>query len=202
MESVSCFAFCICTAVVIMGGGCTKTSPAASDGAMKGAALTPAGGRLGPVVVSPAPVAVAAAPDAEVELVGAAGASGAANGMAVVIVMLPATDEANGAGHPHKYKLSLTADTENASVEVDGQPMGAARIQRVYPQMRPERAPARTPLPVAAAPSLDLPLAAPRGIEDARARSPRVRATPTPTRPLGAPSPPIMLSSNGAPIID
>lgn len=213
------FVFYVCLTATIVGAGCAKPSPRAAGGSTNPAVVAsaaPAGDGRPASAAAPASVvaapAVARAPEAEVELVGKGGASGAGNGMAVVIVMLPATGESPGSAHPHKYRLSLTADTENATVEVDGQPMGAARIQHVYPQMKPERASARTS-PVAApvavpvavpvlAPSPGLPLAGLRGIEDVHVRPPRVRATPITTRPFGVSSPDIALTSNGAPIID
>jgi hypothetical protein len=121
-----------------------------------------------------------------------AGAVGKAS-VAVVILMLP-TDK-TGAAHaadPRTYKLSLTANSQTATVEVDGQQIGTARVQRVYPEERDRR----PPRPAFARPVR-------REIPSADSGDPGGRERPTsgPSE-LSYTHRPAFLNPNGAPIID
>jgi hypothetical protein len=135
---------------------------------------------------------------------GTAGSAGAGAGdaspMTVVILMLPNDGDDRGP-HPdgRTYKLSLTADAQTASVEVDGRLVGTTQVQRVYPRDHErfivrsgtDGAIAREILPARPEPQ--------PGIAVTRARAPQ---------PLGSPAglslvrPPTVLNPNGAPIID
>ena len=126
--------------------------------------------------------------------------------MAVVIVMLPGAPGTGAAAGPHTYKLSLTADSDTASVEVDGQPLGDTRIQRVSPQAGASVAGARDAgrARVVAGPSLSGPRVSPPrpfDVDDPRLR--QMRRPPTTTmRPPTLEAPDLILNPNGAPIID
>ncbi|HEX2659465.1 MAG TPA: hypothetical protein VHU40_14375 [Polyangia bacterium] len=168
------------------------------------------------------PAASAPVPPVAVTPAGAGGAPGA--GMAVVILMLPPAEAAGAtgsAGASRTYKLSLSADSNTAVVQVDGQPAVTAPVQRVYPAASPPR--------VAAAPAVRAPaLLVPRPAAPVRPRL-AVQAPPPPvepmpafngtmepvdsrTRPLRRTSintamrpplpPPAIMNPNGAPIID
>jgi|GEM_PF-6415081 len=163
-----------------------------------------------PTAVAPAAVPVQAA--------GAGGAPG--SGMAVVILMLPASDAtraigtAGGSGAPHTYKLSLSANASTAVIQVDGQPAVSAPVQRVFPT--PARAPAVAavhaptaivPRPAAAPRPRYLVPAAPAQIAndgtmepgESHARQAQRASMTTAMRP---PLPLPVMNPNGAPIID
>src|SRR3569623_1692625 len=139
-----------------------------------------------PVVV-PASVPPVAKPAAAVD---PSAARGAVDGerMAVVVLMVPGGGDPNIPKQPHEYKLSLAAAADSAAVEVDGQPMGAARVQHLLPvslaRLGPR--PAEPPRRPRSAPA-----------EGGPARAPRMRMLPTTMQPATFVPPP-----NGAPIID
>lgn len=145
-----------------------------------------------PVVV-PASVPPVAKPTAAVD---PSAALGAVDGerMAVVVLMVPGGGDPNIPKQPHEYKLSLAADADSAAVEVDGQPMGAARVQHLLPA-----ALARLGAHAAAvAPARPAPRPRPVGPDVLPAvRPPRARMMPTNMQPASFVPPP-----NGAPIID
>jgi hypothetical protein len=166
-----------------------------------------------PVAAAAAPTPAAAPVAIPVAPAGAGGASG--SGMAVVILMLPADVARPGetAGAARTYKLSLSANTDTATIQVDGQPAVTAPVQRVYPTA--PRAPAvatwRAPAVVAPRPASapvrprylpQPPVAQREAGYDAPldARQSRRGAITTAMRPPLPP--PVIINPNGAPIID
>lgn len=140
---------------------------------------------------APAPTAakVAAAPDTLAAL-----APGDAERMAVVVLMVPGGGDPSVPKQRHEYKLSLAADADSAAVEVDGQPMGAARVQHLSSAslagLRTRAATAPSPRPAVVRPRPPAPEAMP-------VRAQRLRIVPTTMQPASFVPPP-----NGAPIID
>jgi hypothetical protein len=151
--------------------------------------------------------------------------------MAVVILMLPAADAARAPGTapgaPRTYKLSLSANSDSATIQVDGQPAVTTPVQRVFPAAAPApRAPAiaapRAPA-VSLRPSAssvprpaalpvrnryvvqvpptpyDIPTEGTMELGEAHAPIGRRTAISTSMRP---PLPPPVINPNGAPIID
>ena len=118
--------------------------------------------------------------------------------LTVVILMLPKSDDApDRPMAPRSYKLSITADARTATVEVDGQTVGSANVERVYPLTRSPRVaarsqPLRNPLPrradVAGEPSAEAPRIAP--------------STRAERDGMDVPLHSSTLNPNGAPIID
>ena len=139
-----------------------------------------------PVVV-PAPTPAAAKTLPAADALAALDPSDAAR-MAVVVLMVPGGGDPNVPKQRHEYKLSLAADADSAAVEVDGQPMGAARVQHLLPASlaRLGPRPAEPPRRPRSAPA-----------EAGPARAPRMRMLPTTMQPASFVPPP-----NGAPIID
>lgn len=156
--------------------------------------------------------------------------------MAVLLLMLPAADLAHSssgsrgaaAGAARTFKLSLSANADLATIEVDGRPPTTTRVQRVYPAadlaargtgargdaaVRPVIAGAGPavprPRPLSAAPTFDprdapLPLRESLAPPDPRARSNRRAPTLTTSRAGTLPpfDPIVYASPNGAPIIE
>jgi hypothetical protein len=148
----------------------------------------------GPLCSSPAGPAVAAPVVAEAPATGRSGAA-ANRSVAVVILMLPNDKTNPDPAHdtePRTYKLSLTANSETATIEVDGQQIGTAAVQRVYPEER-DRRPARQML--ARPTRREIPPTDP----DARHARAGLMAAPS---ELSFAHPPPVLTPNGAPIID
>jgi hypothetical protein len=126
--------------------------------------------------------------------------AGDANPMTVVILMLPTDGNSRG---PHTdgrtYKLSLTADAQTATVEVDGRQVGTTQVQHVFPRDHerftvkpgPDGTIAREVLPSRPDPQ--------PGLAVTRARPPQPMGNPA---GLSLVRPPMVLNPNGAPIID
>jgi hypothetical protein len=152
--------------------------------------------------------------------------------MAVLLLMLPAADLARpgpgsgtAAGAGRTYKLSLSANADLATIEVDGRPPLTTPVQRVYPTAEPATrgngaAPVRPivagagpaasrPRPMAPAAAFD-PRDAPLPLGESLALpEPRVRASRRPSTVMTSraaerlPFDPIVFASpNGAPIIE
>jgi|GEM_PF-3257937 len=114
--------------------------------------------------------------------------------MAVVVLMVPGGGDPRVPRQRHEYKLSLAADADSAAVEVDGQPLGAARVQHLSPSTVARLGAAAPVVPVrpAAPPRVRPPV--PQALPSRAARS---RAVPSGMQPAA-----FMPLSNGAPIID
>jgi hypothetical protein len=152
--------------------------------------------------------------------------------MAVLLLMLPAADlarpghAASGAatGAGRTYKLSLSANADLATIEIDGQPPTTTAVQRVYPTAAPAgrgsgavvrpavagagpAAPRPRPTPAAGtfdARDAPLPLSESLALPEPRARSSRRPATVMTSRAATLPAfdPLLFVSPNGAPIIE
>jgi len=119
--------------------------------------------------------------------------------MAVVVLMVPGGGGPNGPSQPHEYRLSLAADSASAAVEVDGQPMGAARVQHLSPTAIARLGTRGGPPPQLSGPALT-PRPRPISPDLAPTRTARSRILPATMRqrelsPYGE-------NPNGAPIID
>lgn len=162
--------------------GCSKPVPLAPpapscSAAPHAAVVVPAP----PVARAPDPLASLEAPDAE--------------RMAVVVLMVPGGGDPNVPKQRHEYKLSLAADADSAAVEVDGQPMGAARVQHLLPAALARLGARGT---ATAAPARQSSVRSSVVVPEALpARAPRSRMMPTTMQPASFVPPP-----NGAPIID
>jgi len=161
------------------GAGCSKPAHVSSSAS--------------PTCPPPPPPHPAALPPAAADpLAGLEG--GAGERMAVVVLMVPGGGDPNVPKQRHEYKLSLAADADSAAVEVDGQPLGAARVQHLAPSAL-ARLGSRAPVvPVRATVA---PRARPPAADPLPARSARNRTLPTTMQPAAYVPPP-----NGAPIID
>jgi hypothetical protein len=169
-------------------------------GALPAGAKTP----LASVAVAPA-------------IITGAGGSSAGTGMAVLILMLPAAnDGARGVsgsnvttgGLPRTYKLTLSANADVATVEVDGRPTTTTPVQRVYPTAPSRLGAIATVVPRArptGAPSRDrLDLQPPdgAGLQDLRTHQGRRPGPPGFSRTAFDAEPFFPSSPNGAPIIE
>jgi len=114
--------------------------------------------------------------------------------MAVVVLMVPGGGDPSVPRQRHEYKLSLAADADSAAVEVDGQPLGAARVQHLAPSALARLG---TRVPVVPVRAATVSRARPPVPEAAPARAARNRMLPTTMQPAAFVPPP-----NGAPIID
>ena len=119
--------------------------------------------------------------------------------MAVVVLMVPGPGGPNGPRQPHEYKLSLAADADSAAVEVDGQPMGAARVQHLTPSAIARLGSRGGPTPQPPEPAF-APRPRPFAPDLTPTRTARSRVVPTSMRPRELV--PFSQNPNGAPIID
>lgn len=165
-----------------------------SAGCSKPAHLVPAGAPSCPPA-TPVPVAAAASPAAapSVNPLGALEGTGT-DRMAVVVLMVPGGGDPSIPKQRHEYKLSLAADADSAAVEVDGQPLGAARVQHLTPAALARLG---TRAPVMPVRPTTVPRVRPLPAEPLPARPERNRIMPTSMQPATYVPPP-----NGAPIID
>lgn len=210
----------------------TASAPVAAPGRPVAAGPTPAPAITGPQAAAPQAASPASEPPPRaapaLALAGAGGA--AAPGMAVLLLMLPAADltrpgavaSATGAGRT--YKVSLSANADLATIEIDGHPPTTTAVQRVYPTAEPARrgngavvrptvagagpAPTRSrPMPGAAtldARDAPLSLRESLALPEPRVRSSRRPATVMTSRAAASPffDPILYASPNGAPIIE
>jgi len=137
----------------------------------------------------PAPSGPAVSPDTLAALEGVG-----AERMAVVVLMVPGGGDPSVPKQRHEYKLSLAADADSAAVEVDGQPLGAARVQHLSPSTVARLA---THAPVVPVRPTTLPRVRPPVPEAFPSRAARSRSLPAGMQPAA-----FLPLSNGAPIID
>jgi len=164
--------------------GCSKPAHVTPPAASSCPAIPPSS-----IAAAPVPVEKAAPADP-----GAAFDGPGAERLAVVVLMVPGGADPSVPRQRHEYKLSLAADADTAAVEVDGEPMGAARVQHLSPSTLSRVA---TRVPVAPARPAAAAHPRPTPAEPIPARPSRVRMMPTNMQPAAYVPPP-----NGAPIID
>ena len=155
-----------------------------------------AGGAAGVSGASSGAIASDAAPR-RAALVAAVEPPGTSGRPLAVILLMPPRDPRDGdrpAG-PLTFKVSLTADTRTATIEMDGHPVGSTPVQRVYAVEGAPRAPARGPSSRSGVGRPGSPFAAPVW-----------RGSGFPAAPPGDSGrealPASILTPNGAPIID
>lgn len=170
----------VAIAAGVGGAGCSRPAPVAPR--------PPSPPSCPAVPVAPAPTAKVPPADPL-----AAFDPAGAERMAVVVLMLPGGGDPGVPKQRHEYKLFLAADANSAAVEVDGQPMGAARVQHLSPATL-ARLSTRAPI-AAVRPATVRPRPAPP--EAIPERVARARMLPTNMQPATYVPPP-----NGAPIID
>jgi hypothetical protein len=109
-------------------------------------------------------------------------------------LMVPGGGDPSVPKQRHEYKLSLAADADSAAVEVDGQALGAARVQHLTPATVARLG---TRAPVVPVHPATVPRVRTLPAEPLPPRPGRNRMLPTTMQPAAyVPTP------NGAPIID